>query len=263
MQMHQISKEEAKKSWEKTLVQIKEKLSTGSSIALGNIGWLNLDEEGQISFVSEQDVLSFYNPVPLPSRKSSLTKSGPTEKATAIDSNEAAARQPPRADTLNMLQADPYASQKLKSKAAWWIVGSILALLVVGWFIYKGTEKRKGEKKAIQHVIDSATNKKGTLVIDSLKRISDSMDLVRKKANDSIHYHIVFAIYHQKEKAEHQYKKMKGWGHPVVLIKKDSSLYELAMNFTSLPADTTVNLVQMMKTYGGKAHIEYEKGEQD
>jgi hypothetical protein len=43
----------------------------------------------------------------------------------------------------------------------------------------------------------------------------------------------------------------------VVLIRRDSSLYELGLPFTSLPADTAANLKKMKTLYGERVHIEY------
>lgn len=251
---HQLSAEEAKKEWEKIRDQIKEKLSTGSSIALSNLGYLNLDEERRIQFIQDKDPLTFYDPVPidLPEKRAEGARSEPAAAA----GSEASIPPPepqPFPDNLDAFQK-PEAEKKSRMGPSWWIAGSIIALLIVAWFIYKGTMQRKGKKIALEQHIDSAATPATTPVIDSLKQVSDSIDL----AHDSISYLIVIAIFHNKNKAKHQYEKMRGWGHPVVLKNKDSNTYEMAMPFTSLPGDTTANLEQMKITYGSHAYIEYD-----
>lgn len=248
-----LSEEEAKKRWEELRDQIREKLSTGSSVALEKLGYLNLDEERRIQFVQDNDPLIFYEPVSIaPLKKPVLeTKAGSPdieEKASQEIAQQAEVVSPPLP-----VSEKSNAGGKLKIGPSWWIAVSIVALLIVGWFIYKGTIQRKGEKLALKQKLDSSAVTAVTPTIDSLKQVSDSID----KANDSISYLIVIAVYKNKDKAEHQYKRMKGWGHPVVLKRKDSNTYEMALSFSSLPFDTATNLERMKRTYGSKAFIEY------
>lgn len=249
---HALTKEEAAKRWESAFNAIKEKLSTGSSVPLEGLGWFNLNEEGRISFVSSVQTSLFYSSVPLKPSHEAI------QNETEHTSSAAQANIPAVSVQESVSEEDKIIPLTHKqSRARWWIIGSIVALLIIGWFTYQGTKMRREKKATIKEIITQTPKENPTVLLDSMKQSIDSMEAVRKKANDSIHYKIIFATYDNKNKAEHQFHKLKGWGHPVELIIKDSTHYELAWPYTSLPIDTIVNLVKMMKLYGENVHIEY------
>lgn len=252
---HSLSEEEAELKWNEAASAIRKKLSTGSSVELPGIGLLNLDNDREITIDAEQSFTSsVYSPVSLDEIKSfSLQKSesvtAPTE-AIDVPANEQV--QPPE----NILP--PFHKKKRhREMASWWITGTIMTLLLVGWLTYKGTLKRNKITEAVKNIIARDTTNQ-LAKNDSMKLREDTVTQENVIQQDSIRYTIVFAIYNNKEKAMHQYHKIKGWGHPVVLLTKDSSTYELGRPFTTLPSDTTVSLVSMMKLYGDKVHIEYD-----
>jgi hypothetical protein len=249
--------EEAEKKWAEAARAIREKLSTGSSVELTGLGYLNLNEKGRISFTP------FHHPLPLyeaaeggHEKPAPAAAEEPAETAVPVaapaEEIEAAAVGGPAAAAFEEPRPRP-------SRARWWIAGSIVVLLLTGWFTYRGTLMRKEKATAIRHIIRKEKTTKGIAAIDSMKLRADSDSVARETAADidSLHYDIIFAVYQSRERAEHQFRKMRGWGHPVVLITKDSSLYELGLPFTSLAADTAVNLEKMKALYGDRVHIEY------
>lgn len=249
-----LSTEEATRQWEITLTSIKEKLSTGSSISLPGIGLLNLDDDNQITLSTEQTSFSVYQPVPTDIIKSfSISKSAnPPEQPSSENINQAESKQSfPR--FLNPGKK----SKRKREMAIWWITLTIVALLAVGWLAYWGTMKRKEKEKTFKQIIAKDTSSHPAK-LDSIALKEDSVNQKNLTLKDSIHYTVVFAVFDNQEKALRQFHKMKGWGHPVVLINKGPKIYELGMPFTTLPSDTTVSLVSMMKLYGEKVHIEYD-----
>lgn len=253
---HSLSEEEAGLKWNEAASAIRKKLSTGSSVELPGIGLLNLDNDREITLDAEESFTSsVYPPVSLDEIKSfSLQKSESVTAPAAITDvpgNEQA--QPPE----NILPTFHKKKKRHREMASWWITGTIMTLLLVGWLTYKGTQKRNKIAESVKNIIAKDTTNQ-LAKNDSMKLREDTVAQNKMIQRDSIHYTIVFAIYHNKEKAMHQYHKIKGWGHPVVLLTKDSSTYELGRPFTTLSPDTTVSLVSMMKLYGDKVHIEYD-----
>lgn len=246
---HSFTEEEALKEWEITRDAIKEKLSTGSSVPLEGLGWFSLDEEGNITLVSALKTSLFYQPVYLKSPQDPTPVA--SKDSTSSAESDIVSELPPKEEKT-------FSFHTRQSKARWWIIGSILALIIISWFTYQGTKVRRREKATIKEILTQKPKGDPTVRLDSIKQTIDSMETARKIANDSINYKIIFATYDNRRKAEHQFHKMRGWGHPVKLITKDSTHYELAWPFTSLPIDTVVNLVKMMKLYGKDVHIEYD-----
>jgi hypothetical protein len=243
------AREQAEKEWQKTLQNIREKLSTGSSVPLEGLGWLNLGENGGISFVASFPSALFYPSVPLrPHHEPGQSLPEAQQPAEALESfSDTPGIKDTARESLDL---------KAQSRARWWIAGSIAILLLIGWFTYVGTKVRERKKDTLSEILNQKPADQGEK-LDSMKQSIDSMRAAHKLANDSVRYKIIIASYDSKEKAEHQYRKLRGWGHPVELLTKDSS-YELAWPFNSLPGDTTVNMVKMMNLYGKNIHIEYD-----
>ena len=254
---HSLSPEEAEKAWTETAAAIKKKLSTGSSVELTGLGWLNLNEEGQPSF-TEARFTPIYEPLPT----DFIPKPPKAVAAPAVlpdEQNEDPAEILPAESNLT-IPSDEKAWRSINPR--WWIAGSIIALLLVGWFTYKGTIQRREKASALREILNEERLSRQTATADSLALLSaDSAGKHQPAENDSIHYKIIIAVYNNKSRALHQFNKMRNWGHPVVLDTQDSVTYKLAMPFTSIAADTTVNLVNMMKLYGNKVHIEYDTKE--
>jgi hypothetical protein len=246
---HAVSPEEAARQWTETAGAIKEKLSTGSSVELAGLGFLNLDEKGRISFAASNQSLSLYDVLPIENaqRPPQKTAAGASGTAGTVE-NEAADASPPF----------PEPTRQRQSRSRWWIAGSIIILLLIGWFTYRGTVQRKRKATVIKHILKKESATRSLAATDSLKLQSDSVMQHHDLMTDSIHYKIIFAVYDRKEKALRQFHKMRNWGHPVVLVTKDSATFELAWPFTSLRSDTDVNLIKMKKLYGDRVHIEYD-----
>lgn len=242
---------EAEKRWQNAVAEIRAKLSTGSSVVLNGLGWLNLAENGGITFVSSLPPSLFYDSVPLKPPHEAVAPAreltGESEPLTPVVVSE----QPPLS-----VPEEPMDTREA-SRARWWIAGSIAVLLVIGWFTYMGTKVRERKKDSLSEILNEKQADQGER-LDSMKQSIDSMRTAHRLGRDSIHYKIIIASYDNKEKAEHQYRRMKQWGHPVELIIKKDSTYELAWPFTSRPSDTTVNMVKMMNLYGKNIHIEYD-----
>lgn len=261
--------DEAREAWTRTAELIREKLSTGSSVSLSGLGILNIGDEGQISFADTHVPTSLYEPLSVESLKKTATKQPEASKG------QLPIAEAPSSDTEAMSpEAEPVPSWEAireeegrkrpdrQPRSRWWIAGSIVALLLVAWFTYKGTMQRRQRRSKIEHILtkENTPSARDLSDMDSEQLKSDTLSQ-HPAASDSIHYDIVFASYNNKDRALHQYRKMRNWGHPVVLYTQDSIIYKLAMPFTSLPDDTTVNLVNMMKLYGGKTYIEYNSGQ--
>lgn len=276
---HSLSEEEAGRKWSETAAAIREKLSSGSSVELRGLGYLNLNEKGRISFTASDEFLPLYEPVPGGNAPAAAETTPPettppetTPAETAVAENTPADASSPVA-AAEEIEAGTVGGPAVRifedtgskpRRARWWIAGSIVVLLLTGWFTYRGTLLRKKKASTIRHIIHKENKTKGLASIDSMKLQQQDFDTAAGSPlamaghpDDSVHYVIVFAIYNSRDRAEHQYGKMRGWGHPVVLIRRDSSLYELGLPFTSLPADTADNLKKMKTLYGERVHIEY------
>lgn len=245
---YSLTREEAETKWQNTLQNIKDKLSTGSSVVLHGLGWLNLGEENEILFVSSLPHSLLYTPVslkPVHDQEPKPDQVPPSHIETT----------PVKPAEANIMEREPL-DLRVQSRARWWIVGSIAVLIVIGWFTYEGTRIRERKKDSISGLINQHETKENAELMDTIDQAIDSAHKALELTDDSIHYLIVIATYDNKEKAEHQYNKMRAWGHPVELIHHDNN-YELGWPFTSLPADTTVNMVKMMNLYGKNIRIEY------
>lgn len=260
--VHGIPIEEATKRWEETAAEIREKLSTGSSVALEGLGFLNIGEEGNISFVGTHVPSPIYTSLSLASLKEMAGR------AAAPKPTDPETQQPETAQgdvTDNPASWEPVDGPAedmepgRQPKPRWWIIGSIVVLILVGWFTYRGTMQRRKRATNISRILQKqhVPASQRLAVRDSLALKSDSIGNA-PAGDDSIHYFIVIATYKNEDRALRQYKKMRNWGHPVELRTTDSLTYKLAFHVTSLPVDTTVNLVNMMKLYGEKTHIEYD-----
>lgn len=250
-----ISGEEAGQLWNETVILIKEKLSTGSSVELEGLGLLNIGEEGEIVFAGTHVAYPLYPPHSLDALAASR------KPATPLPAEKEPEQElvPDAVIPTGSPETEPAFPGAAKARPKWWIIGSILVLLAVGWFTYKGTMQRKRKARHIATILHESNGPASAQMAfrDSMALEADSMrDSLPQ--DDSIRYHIVIAEYQNLDKALRQYKKMRDWGHPVELRTLDSVTYKLAYPYTSLPGDTTVNLVNMMKLYGGKAHIEYD-----
>jgi hypothetical protein len=252
---HSLPEEEAALKWSEAASAIREKLSTGSSVELPGIGLLNLDNDRRITLDEERSPISVYGPVSLDEIKSfSIPKAESTTEASPSKDSPQMEEQPEKDISPTIHKRN----KRRREMASWWIAATIIALLVVGWLTYKGTIKRNEKVAVIKSIIAKDTTKY-LAKSDSLNLSKDSvLQENSMRRPDSIHYTIIFGVYDNKEKAMHQYHKMKDWGHPVVLLAKGVSTYELGMPFITLPSDTTVSLVSMMKLYGDKVHIEYD-----
>lgn len=254
---HSLPEEEAALKWSEAASAIREKLSTGSSVELPGIGLLNLDNDRRITLDEKRSLISVYQSVSLDEIKSF---SIPKAESMAEESGAKDSPQKEEQQEKNISPAIHKRNKRHREMASWWIAATIIALLVVGWLTYKGTIKRNEKVAAIKSIIAKDTTRR-LAKNDSLKLSKDSVLQENAMRHDSIHYTIIFGVYDNKEKAMHQYHKMKGWGHPVVLVTKGTSTYELGMPFITLPSDTTVSLVSMMKLYGDKVHIEYDSAD--
>lgn len=262
--VHNLPPEEASRKWEEVARLMREKLAAGASVELEGLGLLSLGEEGTISFVGTHVPTPVYKPLSLDALKG-LTRKPPLSAVPAASAAMTEIPEAAAADPAPWNQPETPADMAApgrQPRPRWWIIGSLIILIVVGWFTYRGTMQRKKQASHIAKILDKENTQPARTLStrDSLALLPDTAGALASRGSDSIRYFIVIAEYTNENKALHQYKKMRNWGHAVELRTNDSVTFKLAYAVTSVPADTTVNLVKMMKIYGEKTHIEYELG---
>lgn len=236
-----IAHEVAMQHWEKQSEAWKAGMRSGRPVVIPGVGSLSMDEKENIGF--EEKVQALFAPV----AAVALTR----QKVVSIDTDTA---------TENVEEANvpPYPSFDDKAPTLlrwWWIAaGGLVIVALVFFLFFRNRTSRNGlVQNNDEQPLQTAAQADSTPASDSAAQNGTAY----LPANDSIHYHIVIGSYTLRDRAEKQYSKMKNWGHPVELLRPDSSRYLLGMSFTSLPADTTVNLINMMKLYGSSVYIVY------
>lgn|GEM_PF-5119971 len=243
-----LKAEEAAAAWESAEAQILQKLSSGSSVTLAGLGLLNLDEDRKVTFIPWDASLSLYpalalNPENKPVRKEPVASEPVISEA--------------QSPVPELLENSPPPSESRQARSKWWVIGSIIALLAVGWFTYKGTLQRRKAASNFNEIVAKDSPGQASVHDTTVVPGAAASEGLATEKPDSLHYVIVFADYDNEDRARRQFNRMRNWGHPVVLLTRDSMHYGLGLPFTSMPADTTVNLVKIMKLYGPHAHIVY------
>lgn len=213
----QLSSEEANAEWKKIYNEIKK---NAKPVTIPAIGELLQNANGNIVFSLFKEN-QFYAAVSLPERQ--------------------------QVEDI----IDPYEeNEKSGSILSWLLPVILLVLCVLGYFGYKylssPSENTNSEPSAVSPAADTAL---------SSPAIADTA--TDAKITDSIHFAVIYKVYHSRESAEKHLQKMHNWGHDVSLYPRDSATFMLGYAFYELPADTAKRLEEVHKTYGGKPFIIY------
>lgn len=242
-----LKADEAAAAWESTEAEIRQKLSSGSSVTLEGLGLLNLNEDRKVIFVPWDPSFSLYPALEVNRENTPAKKEPPSEPMVSEASS-----------APELLEHSPPLAESRQARSRWWVIGSIIALLAVGWFTYRGTLQRRKAASNFNEIVAKDSPPQGPAEDTAMIAGRAGTAGLATGTPDSLHYVIVFANYDNADRARRQFHRMRNWGHPVILLTRDSIHYGLGLSFTSMPADTTVNLVKVMKLYGPHAHIVYK-----
>ncbi len=123
-----------------------------------------------------------------------------------------------------------------------------ILLLLVGFAIYYLMQNSNSDNQSIM------TEK--SALADSLKPKSvDTAKVANSK--DSFTFKIIIKKYPSAEVAESIYNKLTSYGHQLMIIKVDSSNYELAMPFKTPLSDTLRAIDSLKIFFGGAPYVKF------
>ncbi len=221
-----LSEETAKKKWDAALEEVK---SQKKPVVIPAIGELIPDEQG--AFVCKPySVESIYAP--------HLLKESPGEPELPLPS--AAEDKPDNAKTLYILLI-------------------LIVLIALGYFGYQyffnPPAKTIKEDSTVTPVERTGPPVSSVPITDTVNARKATLE--GTKTTDSIHFAVIYIVYHSRQSAVKHYKRMRNWGHDVSLYTPDSGSFMVGYPFYELPKDTTKRLEEIQNTYGGHPFIIY------
>lgn len=247
--LHWISQKEnlvdavASLKLDKYLQQFRESLQTGQPIDLPGVGSLRLDPFGQIRF-TPQELPDAWQPIALQQvlRPESAPKvlQGTTEVVNQ--------------EVVEHMSAIPEEFESQGRFRWWWV---ILPLFLIGAGVAVYLLKDEWQTASLVPADkDTVAQQAVAPVIDSLPAIAP------EPISDSIAYFVVFQTFSSQTAAQKMYDKRLGWKQMDVVIftAKDSTAYNLAIPFRTLPADTTMakdSILQRFKVAQSAIRIAY------
>lgn len=247
--LHWISQKEnlveqvARLKMEKYLQEFRENLQTGQPVDLPGIGNLRLDPFGQIRFTA-QELPDAWQPISLQPVLRPETAQKVLQGNTEVVNHEVVEH--------TTVVPEEFESQ---GRFRWWwvIVPAVAIAAVVSFFLLKdqfngytpvAADKTAAAPAAAAPVEDTV---QAAAVIEPVAPVSDSID-----------YFVVFQTFKTRETAEKNHNKRLSWGHKeVVLYTSKDSLYNLAVHFRTLRADTTQAKDSIAQKYSAAVRIEY------
>lgn len=220
-----FSTEDAKKEWNKICETIKKQQKP---IAIPAIGILEQNKEGAIIFKAHPSK-DFYTPVSLPEIK-----------------------QQPEVELSD--EEEPKKTNKVLSILLPII---LLALFALGYFGYNYFFSTTTTNHSATNTIKNNDTTSSVIPATPDSVIMNKPTTGKVAITDSIHFAVIYQVYHSKKNAEKHLKRMHGWGHDVSFYTRDSATFMLGYSYYGLPADTAKRLEEIHNTYGGHPFIIY------
>ncbi|MGX5817292.1 HU domain-containing protein [Chitinophaga lutea] len=245
--LHWISQREnlveavARIKMDKYLQDFRETLQTGQPVDLPGIGNLRLDPFGQVLF-TPQEQPDAWRPI------SVQPVLRPEVAPKVLQGNTEVVNQ----EVVEHMTVvpDSYESQ---GRFRWWWVALPLIVIAAGlsWFLLKehfaGYSLVEEKPEPVAPAPPPPPAPDTTTAVAAVPPVSDS-----------ILYYVVFQEFKARKDAEKMYNTHQKWDHPeVVLYAGKDSVYNLAVAFRTLPADTTMAKDSVRNKYKAKVWIEY------
>jgi hypothetical protein len=132
-----------------------------------------------------------------------------------------------------------------------WMAVGAFAIILVGMGIYYLLSYNK--------VFETLPPAADIAKLDTLKNPTDTLlnDATNTNSTqkDSVNFKIVLKAYPSLETADKALKKLTTFGHKVILLNVDSTLYEVAMPFTTPLSDTLRAKDSLRGFFGGKPYV--------
>ncbi len=230
-----LSDEEAGTEWGKTIEHIKKLLATEGRVRLPGIGRFVLNDQQVLTFVESPERYMLYPKVAYLSPSPAAIPPGIEEESDYVGSTG-------------------------KKSWIWLLTLGIIILAGVGFFLYKYQNTLFPVTGESESTTDATTaNQVKPELSNPLKdtTVGQKETPSGVEASDSIHFAVIYTVYHSQKTAERHYKQMQAWGHNVSVYSKDSVTYQLGYPYYELPADTAKRLKEIKKLYGGNPYIIY------
>ncbi|RPD42207.1 hypothetical protein [Chitinophaga barathri] len=243
--LHWISQKEnliesvASLKLDKYLQEFRDRLQSGQPIDLPGIGSLRLDALGQVRFTAQE----------LPDAWQEL------ELAPVLRADAAPKVLQGTTEVVNqeVVEHTGAVHEEFESQGRfrwWWVV---VPLLVIGagaaaWIFKDEIMPAAPAGKAPEQ---AATPPQDTVPVVA--------EPPAPPVNDSISYFVVFSTFKTKETAEKNLAKRIAWGYSEVVLfaSKDSTVFNLAVPFRSMPGDTTAAKDSVAERFKAAVHIAY------
>lgn len=230
---------------DKYLQEFRERLQTGLPMDLPGIGSLRLDPVGQIRF-TPQELPDLWLPISLQPVLRPETAQKILQGNTEVVNHE----------VVEHTTVVPEAFESGGRFRWWWVAvpAVLVAAGVSAWLL-----KDKLRDYSFAGNSPAAVDTPFTAAVAVMPPADTLETVVPPPVNDSIDYYVVFQTFRQKETAEKSLRNRIAWGYPEVVLyaSADSSRYNLAVPFRSMPADTMMALDSVRAKFNSPVHIEY------
>lgn len=245
--LHWISQKEnlveqvARLKMEKYLQEFRESLQTGQPVDLPGIGNLRLDPFGQVRF-TPQELPDAWQPIPLQQVLRPESAPKVLQGNTEVVNHEVVEH--------TTVVPEEFESQ---GRFRWWwvVVPAVVIAGVVSFFLLKD------QFSAYTPVQETTATPPAAAMEEDSAQVAPVMPA--EPVSDSITYYVVFQTFKTRETAEKNHAKRLAWGHKEVVLytSKDSTQYNLAVKFHTLPADTALAKDSVALKFSAPVRIEY------
>lgn len=209
---------------DKYLQQFREALSAGEPIDLPGIGSLRIDPLGQLRF-TPQELPDAWQPIGLEQVIRSESAPRVLQGTTEVENNQVM-------DHTSAVYEEPESQGRFRW---WWVV---LPLVLIGGGVAAWMYKDQIMPPTPQQPETAQPAPVTAPVEDS---VATAPVEPTAPVSDSISYYVVIATFKSRESAERNHAKRIAWGYKEVVLfaSKDSTEFNLAIPYTTMPADTT------------------------
>ncbi len=247
--LHWISQKEnlvepvAKLKMEKYLQEFRESLQTGQPVDLPGIGNLRLDPFGQIRFTA-QELPDAWQPITLQPVLRPETAPKVLQGNTEVVNHE-------------IVEHTTVVPEEFESQGRfrwWWVaVPAVVIAGIVSFFLLKD-QFQEYTPVADTKTVDATP----APAADTVPVTPAVAPVATPPVSDTIAYYVVFQTFKSRETAEKKHTQRLNWGHSeVVLYTSKDSLYNLAVYFRTLPADTVKAKDSISHKFSSQVRIEY------